>query len=671
MDVPEASSSWRRAAPLATIFIVVAALYLARELFLPFAVASLFTFLLAPVVSGLQRLRLPRVVAVVVTVLVSLGGVVALGATVVGQLDELSEQLPAYKETIKAKVSALGGAVQSIERGLSETIPAVEPKDAAEPPSASHWTEVVPGFVKPKVEPLLVRVVPPRPSPFELVSDIAGPVLGPLGSLAIVFVLVLFMLIYLEDLRDRVVRVLSGRDVTVTTQAMSDVSQRISRYLFMTLVVNMSYGIPIGIGLALLGIPNAFLWGLLATFLRFIPYIGPWLGAAMPAALSFAIAPGWGLTAGVIGMFLVIELIVGNVVEPWLYGSRTGLSPLAIIFAAVFWTWLWGILGLLLSVPLTLIVVVSGRYIPSLRFLHTLFGDSPGLGSEARFYQRLVARDPDDASRIAEEFLDRKPLPDLYDSVVIPALRSLKYDESHLRLKADQVELMRTSLVELLGDMPAIADKKAKRRQKLADSERVDPADTNGLQRIEASASSHAGPVVDVLKRDARVVFVPADDQTDAVVGLLLADLLRKDGITLETIAPNALSNELVEAGLRGDPDVIIVGGFPAGGVVRLRHLVGRFVERRQTRVVAALWDACIDDVVVGSPPTPARLVRFGRRVAAPTVLSQVQRSAKQSDQRNVTTLAEVGAQDVVHTLSECAEAVRRALRQLALGIVA
>jgi predicted PurR-regulated permease PerM len=650
--------------------LVVAMLHFGRELLQPFAIAALFTFLLAPAVSLLQRTRMPRIAAVAITVTVALCVVVALAFVVVSQLDDLRGSLTQYRDNIAAKLSALGGVVASFGESLSSAV--------TTEPSA--------------IEPLAVRVVT-NPSPFAMLGDVVGPLLDPLGTMAIVFVLVLFMLIYLEDLRDRIAYILNVRSVTVTIQATTEVSGRISRYLLMTLLINVTYGIPVSIGLALLGVPNAILWGVLATLLRFIPYVGPWLAASMPIALSFAISPDWGPTVAVIILFLTLELISNNVIEPWVYGSRTGLSPLAVIIAAIFWSWLWGLAGLLLSVPMTLILVVSGRYVRPLRFLYTLFGDGPGLKARARFYQRLVADDADEAARIAEEYLTRRPLLDLYDCVMMPALRSLKFDEAAGWLQPVDASVMRHTLSDFVADMPAVALKSSRRRLRHVHAEEVAQARTaNGFDQVEAASVAHAEPIPTAVNEltglapvapptetedlpavaaptPPRVTFIPAGDESDALVGQMLCELLRPEGIIVDVTGAGLLTSELVRAGLNEAVDVVVVGGFLPGSLVRVRHLVARITGRslassstaslttRSPSVVVGLWNIRIDDPDDDEDPVRQRATTLSTLLELPSPPITVA----------VEELADVGAHEVVHTLSQTADAIRSLLRQRAL----
>ena len=693
----ESPQSPSRIGPLASMALVIAVLYVAQDLFLPFAMAALVTFLLAPLVAGLQHWHVPRVIAVVASVLLALGLVIALLVTLVGQLDELSRSLPQYRDTISEKLSALGGTVADIQKGLEDAMPEASPEspDPATPGTSEKGKSplsIFP-FVTKGVAPIAVTVVPDKPGPFEMIGNLAGPVLAPLGNIAVVAVLVLFMLMYMEDLRDRMVSVISRRGVTLTTQAMSDVTHRISRYLLMTLIVNTTYGIPVGIGLLLLGVPNALLWGLLAIVLRFIPYLGPWLAAGFPIALSFAISPGWELTLAVTGMFLVLELISNNIVEPWLYGSRTGLSPVAIIVAAVFWTWLWGTVGLLLAVPLTLIVVISGRYVPSLRFLHTLLGDEPGLGPEARFYQRLVAKSSDEAERVLAEFLERRPLPDLYDAVVLPALRSAKQDEVEGQLTPESAAAIREMVGEIIIGLPALSERKSSARAKLARAEVKHAEQLIGLAGIDPT-----GPDVSVVgqpgnadlatiaeRRAVRVAFLPAGDDNGALVGSLLADLLAPAGIDLKLLPAGTLSSELVQSVADAEPDVVVIAGLPPVPLVRMRYLIAKAstipshtlsnlgVAKPEVRIIAALWDAPVSEVYVSTAIPPRRRVGFGHKSRRPTLLSEVRPRADDSasDAEAVATFLEAGAQQVTHTLVETVEAVQRAVQHVQMRLVA
>ena len=261
---------------------------------------------------------------------------------------------------------------------------------------------------------------PPRPRPLEVIQTIVGPLLAPLATAGLVVIFVIFVLLEREDLRDRFIKLAGAGDLQKSTQAINDAAARVSRYLLMQLVVNLTYGIPIGIALYFIGVPNAVLWGLLAAVLRFVPYLGPFLAALFPIALAIAVDPGWTMLFWVVGLFLMAELVSNNVIEPWLYGSSTGLSSLAIIMAAIFWTTLWGPVGLFLATPLTVCLVVIGRYVPQLEFLGVLLGSDPVLAPEERLYQRLLAGNLEEAVEMAEDYVDEHSSREFYDNVGHP-----------------------------------------------------------------------------------------------------------------------------------------------------------------------------------------------------------------------------------------------------------
>ena len=596
-------SAWQRVGSIVATIMVVAALYLGQTILVPFALATLLAFLLAPVVHGLERLHLPRVPAVVVTVLFVSLGVAGLGWVVYGQLDSLADSLPEYRENILRKIDSLRGAgpIERIEKGLADVAPPDVPKAASAPGGA-------PPKPSPPAEeerlrsaltgPVPVTVVPAGRTPLiQFLGELVGPLLAPLGMIGVVFVLVLFMLVYQEDLRNRLIRLVSRSQLVRTTQALSDVSERISKYLLMTLVVNATYGIPVGLGLWILGVPNALLWGLFAVLLRFVPYVGPWIAAGFPILLSFAISPGWTLTALVVGLFVVLELISNNLVEPRLYGKKTGLSPMAVIVAAIFWTWLWGTTGLLLSIPLTLVLAVVGQYVPHLKFLSILLRDEPGLWPSDRFYQRLVAGDAEEAAAVAEEYLKDHSVESFYDEVVIPALRSTRHDALDGRLDAESLSFVRESTRTLVDEM--------------ADRHETARATATGAALGKAGdAAATPEPRTGMTARfeGVRVAFVSAGDETDDLAGLMLADVLRADGLEIQSLAGTPRVDELVEAVRSGRPDIVCVGGIPPYVVLRARHLCRRLrSEARGVRVVLGLWDAR-----VGSGSTEDRMKLAG-----------------------------------------------------------
>jgi predicted PurR-regulated permease PerM len=379
--------------------VVVAVLYVAREVFVPIILAVLLSFLLAPVVRWLRRLQIGRVTSVGLTVLVAFLAIAGFAAVIVGEVSSLAQELPGYSYNLQTKIRSLPGMVPggSVFRRAAQTLQELG-KELASPesrgsaqtgsPSASNTATAQPP------EPLPVQLQEPESGPLQIVQAVVGPLLQPMAAAGLVVVFVIMILLEREGLRDRLLRLAGRGDLHRTTEAMNDAAQRISRYLLSQLVVNVSCGLPIGIGLTVIGIPNAALWAILTVLLRFIPYLGIVIAAAFPLTLAVAVAPGWTLLAWTALLFLTVELIVSNLVEPLVYRGTTGLSSVALIAAATFWTWLWGPIGLLLSTPMTVCLVVLGRHVPQLQFLDVILGNEPVLTPDETFYQRILAKIP-------------------------------------------------------------------------------------------------------------------------------------------------------------------------------------------------------------------------------------------------------------------------------------
>jgi predicted PurR-regulated permease PerM len=510
------------AAMVAVLVVVIAALYVGRDILIPLALAILLSFMLAPIVIRLRRWRLGRIPSVLAVVLLVFVALLGLGSIVASQVTDLASNLPTYESNLRAKIRDLrfalpsGGVVErtsSMLRDLREEL-----QEATKPPAESAEGQAAPAGDRDAVRsvPVLVQVQEPDATPLQTLREVGGPLMAPIATAGLVVVFVIFMLLQREDLRDRVLRLVGARDVALATEAMDDAGRRISRYLLMQLVINVLYGIPVGIGLYFIGVPNPILWGLLATVLRFIPYLGPMIGALLPVALSFAVAPGWTLPLLTVGLFVALELFSNNVLEPWLYGASTGLSPVAVLVAAVFWTTLWGPVGLLLSTPLTVCVVVLGRHVPQLGFFDVLLGDEPALAPEVKFYQRLLARDPDEATELAEEYLEEESLDKLYDGVILPALGLAEQDR--LRGSLDRATVQGIA-EDTLGVIEELADE--------ADREPA-PADA------ETAANVSPEPVA--------TLCIGARNGLDEAAAAMLAHLLTQRGIGAKTVPRQAIA---------------------------------------------------------------------------------------------------------------------------------
>lgn len=410
--------------------IIVIALYFGKEIFIPLALSVLLAFLLEPLVSRLKKWGLPQLPSIALVVLMALsvlgGAVTYLGY----QLGSLSQELPQYQDTIKQKLNSVKSLTSgpSVWDGAIATVDTVQKSIQSDKPAEKQQ-----GVQQ-------VQVVGEKQDPSAAAMDWGTKILSPLATAGIVFLFVVLILLSRKDLHDRLLKLLGG-NLNVGTDALDEAAQRIGTYLRMQLLVNVSYGVPMAIGLFIIGVPAAVMWGIVAIAMRFVPYVGPMISAIFPITLAFAVDPSWNMVLWTIGLVLVLELISNNVIEPWLYGESTGLSTLAIIIAATFWTTVWGPVGLILSTPLTACLLVLANYIPALSFVKTLIGNEPVLSPPERFYQRLVAGDVDDAVELSQQQihqeLPKKPSAEVvvrkvnvfYDQVAIPAIRL--FSESH------------------------------------------------------------------------------------------------------------------------------------------------------------------------------------------------------------------------------------------------
>jgi predicted PurR-regulated permease PerM len=579
---------------LASFVIIAAVLYLAKEVFIPIALAVLLSFLLTPLVVRLSRWRLGKVLPVVIVVTLAFTAIGVVSWVVMAQVVRLAEELPRYQQNLHAKVEAFRAPKSS---GLVSKASSVVKEFRKEVESLNPAAEDGTGPNEDTSEkPLPVEIKKPKLSPFELVGSVLGPVVKPLVTAAAVVFLVILMLIQREDLRERFLKLVSGGELNVATQAVDDATQRVSRYLLMQLVVNASYGIPIGIGLYFIGVPNAFLWGLLAMLLRFIPFLGLWIAATCPILLAFAVDPGWLKAILAVFLYLVVEVLCTNLVEPWLYGASTGVSTVALLMAAVFWTWLWGTVGLLLSTPLTVCLLVLGKYVPGLSFLSVLLGSHPVLPPEARFYQRMLAMDDEELLAVSESFVKERSLTDLYDSVIIPALGLAEQD----RHKGTLAEVRQTFIVQNTRELIELM------------AERDDASGEPGSSD-ELPPESPASPIL----------CIPAKDDADELAALMLEQLLVRRGLPARALSVKTLGKEWSNQIRTNDVQTVCICGIPPYAVAparlicrRLKHefprlyvIVGIWsLNAQPTELVNRLGSSCHDALVTSLSEALARL---------------------------------------------------------------
>ena len=556
---------------LASIAVIVAALYVAKGVLVPITLAVLLSFLLSPVCDWLERHWLGRVPAVMVTALV--GFTVFGGATwmAVVQVSDLAPKMPEYETNLKVKlqsanayVGATLGRVTRTAQGMSENLSPAELTQA--PQGTKEW-------------PYAVRIISSPASPLQVFGSVFGTVLQVLGSVGVVIILVVFFLVRRDDLRDRFILLVGQGEVSLTTQVLEDAGTRVSRYLAAAFLVNSIYGTAVGVGLYLIGVPNPTLWGILATTLRFIPYLGPWLAAAMPIGLSMAISGDWMAPGLTIGLFVVLELVTNNALEPWLYGKNTGVSAVAVLLAAVFWTWLWGVVGLLLATPLTVCLLVVGKHVPQLSFLNTLLGDKPVFEPTKRVYQRLLAGDDEEAAELLEKYFEHAPLVEVYDTVLIPALGSA---ETHWR-RGEIEETRHTFILQTLKSMIQERGERKLQPQQQAGNEDVEDAQTGS-----GTADRAALPGV-------RVLCLPAHGEADELAAMMLAQIVDIRGCVVETVPAAAMgaASELVEYVGQSRADVVCISAVPPAAVTHARRLRMRLRRRfPELNLVVGLWNS-------------------------------------------------------------------------------
>ena len=494
-----------------------------QEIFVPLALSLLLTFTLAPIVSFLRRRSVPKIAAVMIAVASAFCAIALFSVVVASQVANLAQNIPAYQRNIVVKVQTLAqaGSGDGIMKHLSGIVERVGEEIQTRAVESQEDTAVT---VPASREPMPVEIVT-RSNPIQTLGNFILPLISPFATAGLVIVLVIFMLLEREDLRDRFIRLVGLNDLHRTTEALQDAGKRVGKYLLMQLVVNALYAFPITIGLWILGIPNAILWGLLTLVLRFVPYIGPVIGMILPLFLALAIAPGWSLVLWVGALFLTTELVSNNVVEPWLYGSHTGLSPLAIIISAIFWSWLWGPLGLMLSTPLTVCLVVLGRYVPQFSFLDVLLGNEPVLEPHEKLYQRLLAGDPDEATANAEDYLEDEYLVDYYEKVGMPALLLGEVDRQRGVMSDAQIERFSGSVRSLVDNLSEIADEE--------ESEEEAPKEEKAGEHSNAE-----GDDLDLPDGTGRTLLcIGGRGEIDDAAAAMLAQLLEIQGADADSIA--------------------------------------------------------------------------------------------------------------------------------------
>jgi predicted PurR-regulated permease PerM len=556
---------------LAVVVAVVAvcALYFAKVVFVPLALAMLLSFVLTPFVKLLGRARIGRTPATLLTVFLTLAGVGATGWMVARQFAEVLNQLPQYQSNLEEKIGSLAVVRSPAIKNASATMNQLTETLASPTGNGSDTggDKRAAARAQHPARPLPVEVIKPASLPLESVQSILELAL----QILIVIIFTVFMLLRRENLRNRFISLAGPQRLSAMTHALDEASERVSRYLRTQLTVNAGYGTIIGAGLHVLGIPGALLWGVVVGVLRFLPYIGPPLGGIMPVLLSMAIFHGWKMPLLTLGMFVVTELTVTYVIEPMVYGAHTGISPLAILVAAIFWTVLWGPIGLVLSTPLTVCLVVLGRHIPHLGFLPLLLGDEPVLTPEVRVYQRLLAGDQEEAEQVLEQLVEVKPLVEVYDTVLIPALNLAEQDRHRDQLDEESERFIYRSAREIIDDLGG----------------RGTDSGQTGLSGLSPGAAFGE----ERQRHNLKIVCVPARDEADEMVGGMLVQLLTQRGYRAGCVRPGT-NAELVERVKFEKPDIVCISALPPFVLSHTRSLY-RLLKAQlpELEIIIGLWN--------------------------------------------------------------------------------
>lgn len=545
---------------LACAALVIAGLYYGADILVPLILAGLLAFVLEPLVSRLTRWRCPRWLAVTVVMLFTAGALGCTALFVGSQVSQLGHDLPTYQSTIQKKLRTLRQTIVARRPfgDASRMITVVEGEFDATRRALTPTPKAAAGSVS------RVQVEPAPVSPLQSVIDMLAPVAKPVGTAGLVLVFLIFILLGRSDLRDRALRLVGG-NLHQTTDAMNEAAQRVSRYLTMQLLINLLYGVPFAIGLWLIGVPGAPLWGLLSITLRFLPYVGSIIGALFPLTLAFAVDPGWDMFLWTAGLVLTLETISNNLIEPLLYGSSTGLGPLAILVSATFWTVLWGPVGLVLATPLTVCLVVMGRHLPPLRFLDVLLGSDPVFDAPTRLYQRLLAGNVEEAIDQAECEVQEHSLRRFYAGTALPALALAVREQQ--RSAPEHRRRVQRGVAALVRDLRAA----------------VPPPPATGQPLLCIGLRSDA----------------------DGLAAQMLAHALAADGVPAQALPAARISAEHITGlALDGTSTVVLVSGHPPPAVVA-RYVCRRLRrERPGVQLVLSTWNAA--GAVAGATPDPS-----------------------------------------------------------------
>jgi predicted PurR-regulated permease PerM len=580
--------------------IIIATLYFGREILIPIAMAILLSFVLAPLVGLLQRIRVPRAIAVVSVVILAFGLIFALGSLLASQLTQLAGDLPRYQSTISEKIQSFRettagrGTLERASGMLKDLSKELDKPNAESAPAAGPLLS--PKAATP-LSPVPVEVRQPDPGALESLRALISPLLHPLATTGIIIIFVIFILLQREDLRNRLIRLAGSYDLQRTTAALDDAASRLSRLFLIQLLLNGTFGVVIGIGLWLIGTPSAILWGILAAVLRFVPYIGAVIAAAFPLVLAVAVDPGWTMLLWTLALFLVVEPVVGHVIEPMVYGHSTGLSPVAVVASATFWTALWGPIGLVLATPLTVCLVVLGRHVERLEFLDVMFGDRPALSPPEIFYQRMLAGDPTEAAEKAEQFLKERSLSSYYDEVALKGLQLAQADSERGALDHERLTKIRDAVAEFAADLAEQDDRPPPKVNATTDAEA-----TSAVESVAEDAPYEDLPVLergDLLpewQSEHPVLCVAGRSLIDEAAAIMLGQLSTAHGLKARVERAEALSTANIFRLETTGVMIVCLVYLDANAPAHMRYAVRRLRRKLpQATIILGCWMKDID----------------------------------------------------------------------------
>jgi hypothetical protein len=506
----------------------------------------------------------------------------------------MREKVGAVREGILGRLPAL---VRHVGRELDQATKESKPPESAPPSPSAPAAQPPPA---PDPAPLPVEVHQPEPTPVELARNYLLPILSPLATVGLTFVVLVFILMQREDLRDRMIRLFGSNDLHRTTAAMDDAGRRLSRYFLLQLGLNASFGLVIAIGLWVIGVPSPILWGIFAALMRFVPYIGSFIAAVLPVALAAAVDPGWSMAFMTLALFFISEPVMGHVIEPLVYGQSTGLSPFAVVMSAIFWTWLWGPVGLLLATPLTLCLVVLGRHVERFEFLDVLLGDRPALTPAENLYQRMLAGDPDEALEYAEQLLKDHSLTSYYDEVALGGLQLAANDATRGVLAGSQLEKVKDAIKALVQDLSPHDD--VEPSPKASGDDPIAPPASDTPAAKDPPIEVVAPPpeqIPDSWKAPGAVMCIAGRGPLDEAAATMLSQLIGKHGLGTEVVPHQEVSRSAIIGLETTGVQMICISYLEiSGSPAHLRYLLRRLRQKMpHAPILVGLWPA--DDAIL------------------------------------------------------------------------